>query len=177
VTAEDSIRERTSSDLPACARALREVHEVDGYPVEGVDDAEGWLLPAGLLNAWVSGTPNKILGHVAICAPQGEAAVSMLIEQTGLAEERIAVMARLFVVPAARGKNLGQGLATAAAAYAWSRDLRVVFDVMAKDKTAIRLYERLGCQRLGTTLHQFGDGQQVPAYCYVAPEIVAERAH
>lgn len=164
-----SVRPRTAADIPSCAQALREVHNVDGYPVEGVGDAEGWLFPEGLLQAWVAGSSDSIEGHAAICTPQGEAAVAMLIEKTGASEEHIGVIARLFVTPSSRGNALGQALAIAAMQYAKQHDLLVVFDVMTKDQTAIRLYERLGCVRLGTTIHEFGDGQQVPAYCYAAP--------
>ncbi|MBX9395116.1 acetyltransferase [Streptomyces sp. TRM72054] len=40
---------------------------------------------------------------------------------------------------------------------------------MAKDAAAIRLYERLGLQRIGTSQHSYGDGQQTDAICYVWP--------
>lgn len=165
----DAVRVRTEADIAGCAHALREVHRVDGYPVEGVADAVGWLWPPGLLQAWVAGDPDEIVGHVAICEPRGEAAVSMLMEQTSLTESEIAVVARLFVVPGARRRSLGQRLASAAFSYAGNHDRRVVFDVMAKDQDAIRLYERLDCMRLGTTSHHFGDGETVLAYCYAAP--------
>ena len=37
------IRERQDSDIPALAAALVEVHQLDGYPVEGVDNPKAWL--------------------------------------------------------------------------------------------------------------------------------------
>jgi ribosomal protein S18 acetylase RimI-like enzyme len=163
------VRRRAAADISACVCALKEVHESDGYPVEGVGEAEKWLSPDGLIQAWVVGKPDSILGHAALCRPQGEAAVTMLIDRTGLGEDRIAVIARLFVVPRARGHSLGQHLALAAFNLARQLGRRVVFDVMAKDTAAIRLYERLGCERLGATAHTFGAGQHVPAYCYAAP--------
>jgi ribosomal protein S18 acetylase RimI-like enzyme len=163
------VRIRRSDDIKGCAAVLREVYATDGYPVEGVTDAEAWLFPDGLLEAWVAVDSGQILGHAAICEPRGEDAAEMLIEQTGISEREIAVVARLFVAPAARGRSLGQALAAAAMEYATVHDLRVVFDVMTKDHAAIRLYERLGCIRLGTAVHKFGEGQEVEAYCYVAP--------
>lgn len=166
----DVVRPRTDADIEGCAHALREVHRVDGYPVEGVADAVGWLWPSGLMQAWVAGEPDRILGHVAMCEPRGEAAVTMLVAGTDLTEAEIAVVARLFVVPSARRRSLGQRLAAAAFGYAADRGRRVVFDVMAKDRDAIRLYERLGCVRLGATSHRFGDGETTTAYCYAAPE-------
>ncbi len=163
------VRPRTAGDIPACVQALKEVHAVDGYLVEGVSDAEGWLFPDGLLQAWVAEASGEVVGHAALCEPRDEAAVAMLIEQEGLREEQIAVVARLFVAPKGRGQALGQALA--AAAFHHSRPLgrRIVFDVMTKDRAAIHLYERLGCVRLGSTIHTFGDNQQVHAYCYASP--------
>ncbi|MGA8112815.1 MAG: GNAT family N-acetyltransferase [Actinocatenispora sp.] len=167
-----AVQVRTDADIPACVRALEEVHRSDGYPVEGVEHAERWLFPDQLLQAWVVGRPDEVVAHAAVCRPDGEAAVSMLIDQTDLREDQIAVVARLFVVPTARGRALGTALARAAMDYTRNCDRHVVFDVMAKDKAAIHLYESLGCVRLGTTMHAFGDNRQVPAYCYAAPGVL-----
>ncbi|MGI5195606.1 GNAT family N-acetyltransferase [Streptomyces sp. CA-288835] len=81
----------------------------------------------------------------------------------------MAVGARLFVAPEARHEGLGERLMQAANTYARERGLRVVLDVMAKDTAAIRLYERLGMQRIGTSRHAYGDGKQIEAICYVSP--------
>ena len=40
---------------------------------------------------------------------------------------------------------------------------------MAKDTAAIAIYERLGWQRIGSTMHDTGHGTEVPAYLYVSP--------
>src|SRR5688500_3715685 len=105
------IRIRTDADGPECAALLREVYALDGYPVEGVDDAEGWMYPTGLMAAFVAAEPGGLLGHAAVCRPNGDAAVSMLVARTGAAEAEIAVMARLFVGPKARGRGTGRMLA------------------------------------------------------------------
>ncbi|MBL7260751.1 GNAT family N-acetyltransferase [Paractinoplanes lichenicola] len=164
------VRPRTDADVPECAALLREVYELDGYPVEGVDDATGWMYPAGLIAAFVAVEPGKILGHAAVCEPgEGDAAVSLLIERTGAATSEIAVLARLFVGPAARGKGAGRKLADAALSYATDKRLRAVFDVMEKDHTAISMYEKMGCVFLGSTSHHLADGSVFPARCYAAP--------
>ncbi len=41
---------------------------------------------------------------------------------------------------------------------------------MAKDRAAIRLYERLGWQHIGTTTHVFDGSEETPAHCYVEME-------
>ncbi len=164
------IRPRREADLGEASAALVAVHSVDGYPVEGVDQPEVWLQPPGLIQAWVAEMAGRVVGHVAVSRPQGEAAVSLCREQTGRSEDQIAVLARLFVHPAARGHSAGERLAREATRYAQSQGLTLVGDVMVKDTAAIRLYERLGCRMIGNTMHSYGDDGQIPALCFVAPE-------
>jgi ribosomal protein S18 acetylase RimI-like enzyme len=57
----------------------------------------------------------------------------------------------------------------AAQDYASRNGLQLVLDVMVKDASAIRLYERLGRREIGRTTHRFGAGRRVEAVCYVAP--------
>lgn len=164
------VRSRTEKDLLGAAAALIAVHAADGYPVEGVDQPEAWLTPPGLLHAWVAEVAEKVVGHVAITAPRGEDAVDLYLEQTQRSIDQLAVMARLFVAPEARGRSLGEHLVRAATSYARSQGLTLVGDVMAKDEAAIRLYERLGCRFIGMTVHRHGDGEETPAVCFAAPE-------
>ncbi|WP_433793289.1 N-acetyltransferase family protein [Actinoplanes sp. CA-252034] len=164
------VRPRAEADVPECAALLREVYALDGYPVEGVDDATAWMYPEGLMAAWVADEQGQVLGHAAVCEPgEGDAAVAMLIERTGIAESEIAVLARLFVGPTARGKGAGRMLADAALSYAADKRLRAVFDVMEKDRSAIGMYEKMGCVFLGSTSHHLADGSIIPARCYAAP--------
>ncbi|MGP3999582.1 GNAT family N-acetyltransferase [Streptomyces sp. 8N706] len=163
------IRTRTDEDLPAAAAGLVTVHAADGYPVEGVEDPQGWLSPPELLEAWVAEMAGQVVGHVAVSRPQGEEAVSLYLKQAQVSEGQVVVLARLFVLPQARRKAVGEGLAREAASYARRRKLALVGDVMTKDAAAIRLYERLGCQIIGSTIHTYGEGQQTSALCFVAP--------
>jgi ribosomal protein S18 acetylase RimI-like enzyme len=166
-----AVRPITDDDVPGAAAALVEVHATDGYPVEGVAEPEAWIRPPGVLEAWVAEQEGKVVGHVAVMRPQGEGAVDLWREKSGEDEERIGVLARLFVVREARKHAVGEDLMTAAMDYARQRSLRLVLDVMAKDTAAIRLYERLGWQHIGQVTHHFGAGQQIPAMCYVWPAV------
>lgn len=165
------VRERTTDDLADCAKTLRVVHAMDGYPVEGVADPIAWLWPDGLLCAWVALNGEQVAGHAAVStAGQQDAAAEFLRQRDQLTPDApIAVLGRLFVHPAARGQHLGRHLVTAATHYAQHHDMRLVLDVMTKDTAAIRLYESLNWQHLGTTTHHYGHNQHAPAYCYTAP--------
>jgi ribosomal protein S18 acetylase RimI-like enzyme len=164
-----AIRPITDADVPGAAAALMTVHETDGYPVEGVEDPESWIRPPAVLSAWVAEEEGKIVGHVAVMSPQGEGAVSLWRHKSGEAEERMGVLARLFVVREARKHAVGERLMRAAMDDAKQNSLRLVLDVMTKDTAAIRLYERLGWRYIGEVSHHFGAGQQIPAVCYVWP--------
>ena len=161
----DRIRPRTDDDLPACTTALREVHANDGYPVEGVDDALGWLTPPGLSAAWVAESNGEVVGHALISEPHGEDAVRLWKEKN---DQPVHVLARLFVTPAARGCQLGKKLTEAAMQWAQERGYRLVLDVMEKDQAAIGLYEALGWSVLGDVSHHVGK-RVIPARAYATP--------
>jgi ribosomal protein S18 acetylase RimI-like enzyme len=163
------IRRFEDTDLPGAAAALTDVHATDGYPVEGVARPEEWLRPQDALASWVAQAGQRIVGHVAVMRPRGEGAVSLWAEQSGDDEQRIGVLARLFVVQDARGRAVGEQLVRTAMGYGLSHDRRLVLDVMVKDTAAMRLYERLGWLRTGRVAHPYGQGQSIEAVCYVAP--------
>jgi GNAT superfamily N-acetyltransferase len=164
------IRCRIESDLPQAAAGLVTVHASDGYPVEGVSEPERWLTPAGMLRAWVAEIGGDVVGHVAVSRPDGEEAVDLWLRRSGSDTAAVAVLARLFVVPEARGQAVGAALTHAATAYAEAQGLRLVLDVMAKDTAAIRLYTGLGWTELGTAVHRFGEEPQTAdAICFVSP--------
>lgn len=167
------VRVREPEDIPACAQALVEVHKTDGYPVEGVDDPYAWLMPTGLLRAWAGELGGTVVGHVAVTEAQPDDAAATIWAQTdkGCTTD-IAVLGRLFVLPQARDHGMGEQLVRAATEWAHRLRLRLVLDVMAKDQAAIRLYERIGWHRIGTTSHDSGHGE-VLALCYLSPPPVS----
>jgi len=165
-----TVRERRDADLHEVAAVLVAVHGSDGYPVEGVADPIAWLTGGPVLRAWVGELGGKIIGHVSISSPQsGDAAARLWSEAPRDCNSSVGVLGRLFVISSARGRAVGELLIRAATTYADEIGVRLVLDVMAKDVSAIRLYERLGWKRIGVTSHAAGQGNVIPAVCYVAP--------
>lgn len=124
-----------------------------------------------MLAAWVAESDGEIVGHVAVMQSQGEDAVSLWTEQSGDDEAHVGVLARLFVVKAARKNAVGEHLMEAAVRFAQDQNLRLVLDVVTKDVAAMRLYERLGWRKIGEAIHHFGSGESIPAVCYVSPKL------
>jgi ribosomal protein S18 acetylase RimI-like enzyme len=164
------VRPRRDSDLGVLAGVLVEVHAVDGYPVEGVDDPGAWLRSDHELGAWVAEADGIPVGHVALTEPgPGDTAAELWTRLENIPTDAVAVLGRLFVSPAARGQHLGAKLATAATEHAHRLGRRAVLDVMAKDVAAIHTYEALGWQLLGRFKHHFSHGRSVPALGYASP--------
>jgi len=147
------IRERVAADLEACARALRAVHEADGYPVNWPQDPLRWLDPPGVLAAWVFADP-VVAGHVVVTAP-GE-------------------VGRFFVAPSHRGQGIGRLLLTQAREWAAARGLALVLEVVDDErKAATRLYESTGWTYTGTSVADWtgrnGEPIQVRHYWLPSP--------
>ena len=124
------IRERVAADLDECVRALRAVHETDGYPVNWPQDPGRWLDPPGMLAAWVFADP-VVGGHVVVTSP-GE-------------------VGRLFVAPSYRGQGIGRLLLTHVREWAAAQQIGLILEVVDDDRqAAIRLYESTGWVHTGT---------------------------
>lgn len=160
------VRPRTDGDLSELGAALVEVHARDGYPVEGVSDPVGWLNAPGFVRSWTAEADGVLVGQVSLARPVGEDAVRLWQERSEQNAEDVLVLARLFVRPKARGSGTGKALTLAAMEYARQRGLTLVLDVMAKDRAAIRLYEKLGWEPIGTADHTVEGAESVPALCY-----------
>ncbi|GHH80457.1 GNAT family N-acetyltransferase [Promicromonospora soli] len=165
-----SIRTRSEDDLPALAATLVRVHELDGYPVEGVADPEGWLRHPNELRSWTATEDGKPIGQITLTmATSDDDAARAWRDQTGGDTAHLAIPVRLFVDPDHRGSGAGRLLMETAVDFARAHGLAIAFDVMLKDRAAIRLYERLGAHRVAALTHQYGDNRTEPAAVYVLP--------
>jgi GNAT superfamily N-acetyltransferase len=171
-----TVRPREPRDLAQLARVLVRVHAADGYPVEGVADPRAWLQPARELASWTAEADGQAIGHISlVAADASDDAAAVWHKSTGGDLSTIAIPVRLFVDPQHRGQGAASGLMLAAHNYATDHDRLMVFDVMQKDRTAIRLYEIMGCKQIGTIEHDAGDGSSHPAVVYVAPADLQQR--
>lgn len=157
-----TIRPRTDDDLPALAKVLVEVHALDGYPVEGVDNPLALLTLSRAMGAWTAELDGQPVGHVALNEPGPDDAAPDLYE-TRFGPRKTAVLGRLFLAQRARGLGLARDLAIAAMNEASQRGRVPVLDVMQKDTSAIHLYRRLGWVSLGSFQHAFGMHLHEPA--------------
>jgi GNAT superfamily N-acetyltransferase len=163
-----TIRPRREEDLPRLASILVRVHAADGYPVEGVADPEAWLRHPQELQSWTAAHDDEPIGQVSLtrAQPEDDAAVAWR-EYAGGDVDRLAVAARLFVDPAHRGSGAGRLLMETARDFARSNGFAIALDVVLKDRAAIRLYERLGAERISDINHRYGDGLTAAGAVYV----------
>jgi GNAT superfamily N-acetyltransferase len=161
------IRPRLEEDLAPLADILIRVHELDGYPVEGVADPEAWLRHPNELQSWTATKDGEPIGQITLTsATPDDDAARVWHDQTGGNIDDLAIPVRLFVDPDHRSSGAGRLLMQAAVDLARGHSLAIAFDVMLKDRSAIRLYERLGAQRVADLVHRYGDGRTEPAVVY-----------
>jgi GNAT superfamily N-acetyltransferase len=164
------IRPRSENDLAECVAILAEVHRRDGYPMVWPRDPAGFLAKPGLLGAWVAVVDGRLAGHVALApAGAGDAAAALLGRDA-------AVVSRLFVSSAVRGRGTGGALLEHATREAHQRGLHPVLDVLATSSASISWYERMGWRLLGTAQTQWG-AHRVTVRCYAGPGPVPSGTH
>jgi GNAT superfamily N-acetyltransferase len=149
---------------------LAEVHGSDGYPANWPRHPAEWLTRPAQLAAWVAELNGRVVGHVSLSRSGSDDMAAVLWDRRNDVPLRdIAVVSRLFVSPAARGRGVGALLLAAAVQDAQERAVQPVLDVLSSDTSAVALYERLGWSLLGTADQRWGPSQTVSVHCYAAP--------
>ncbi|MEV1158420.1 GNAT family N-acetyltransferase [Micromonospora chokoriensis] len=170
------IRRRRAADLDGCVAALAEVHRVDGYPVNWPADPHRWLSEPRPDHAWVAVADDAaIVGHVAVHRVVPGAADVPPARPT-------AEVARLFVVPSARGLALGGALLDRVHQWASAHGTDLTLEVTSDGAAATALYERTGWRYTGTSTAAWTapDGSAVSLRhytlsCDAVPAIAASR--
>jgi len=94
----------------------------------------------------------------------------MAASASGLDGDRIAVVARLFVAPTARGQGIGRALLERATNEAEHLGRRAVLDVVEDHVAAIALYEDCGWTFLGRVNWSLPGGLPLRELVYLSPE-------
>ena len=176
------IRTKTDADDEACVAVMRRTHEVDGYPRYWPEKPDRFLHAKQETDAWVAvldedGTGDagpRVVGQVALHDATGEPVEELARAATGLAPTGLALLARLLVDPAVRGRGIGRALVRTAVAHAHAAGRRPVLDVLKETPGPIALYESEGWERLGpTTLDLrplgYGDVPPLQLWVYLGP--------
>jgi GNAT superfamily N-acetyltransferase len=168
------VRGRLVDDLPDCVRTLKAVYSADGYPTRWPVDPAGWLSPDGLVEAWVAEPAGAVVGHVCVVRGADDPVVA---SRAGVPTDRLAGVSRLFVAPAARGRDLGAALLSTTSSWAAAQGLRLMLDVVDDDGPAQALYERMGWQLVDRRLADWTTpaGVRPPMNVYLAPEAEPDR--
>lgn len=169
------IRTKTVADDEACVAVLRRTHESDGYPRHWPAKPDRFLHAKQETDAWVAVLDERVVGQVALHEAAGQPVEELARAASGLASADLAVLARLLVDPAVRGRGVGRALVRTAVARAHAMGRRPVLDVLKETAAPIALYESEGWERLGPTtldLSSFGYGAVPPLHLwvYLGPE-------
>lgn len=167
------LRARRDEDLGACERLAQAVHEADGYPPRFADDLRRFVAARDAMGAWVAEVAGDIVGQVAL-QPRSSAEVMALAgNATGWEPDRLCVVARLLVSPAARGKGVGRFLLATASEAGRSLGLWPILDVATQFEAAIRLYEASGWVCAGRVTVRFAGAEPLDELVYVSGRPVA----
>ena len=162
-------RPRIDDDLQRCVEIAQVVHDLDGYPIYLPTDLRTFLVSADAYGVWVAEVDGEVVGHVALHRRTTTAALTRAGEVLDQPVDRLGVVARLLVDPAARRQGVGQALLEAAAGDAVVRDLWPVLDVVTDLQGAVRLYEKCGWRCVGQVTVRLGDDVSCDEYVYLGP--------
>jgi GNAT superfamily N-acetyltransferase len=163
------IRPRRADDLAACADLVREVHACDRYPRFLQPDIGSFLALSNPYGCWVADQDGEVAGHVALVPRTLPSAMELAAKALGRPADQLAVVARCFVSPHARGRGTGRLLLATATAEATARGLWPVLDVDTELAGAIALYESQGWTRAGEITVRWSDDRTLTEYVYLGP--------
>jgi len=163
------VRERRESDVPECLALAEVVRETDGYPPVGPIDTAHFLTPPYELAAWVAERDDAVIGHVALHYTGYRSTIELAAEHTGLPEDHLGVVARMFVAPTARRVGVARGLLDTVVAEAHRRRLLPVLDVAPHLEAAMALYESAGFERVGEATFAFPGIGPRRVYVFIGP--------
>jgi GNAT superfamily N-acetyltransferase len=164
------IRSRSSGDASALESIALETHRLDGYPVYLPDDLKSFIVSDEAIGAWVATRGEAVVGHVALHHGGAPEVMDAVLAGTGLAQDQVAVVARLLVAPTARRRGIGRALLEKARQEASALGRRAVLDVVDEHRAAIELYEQCGWKRVGRVDWSLPGDRPLREYIYLSPD-------
>jgi GNAT superfamily N-acetyltransferase len=158
-----------NADLVRCLDLSRAVHLSDGYPPYLGSGLKKFIESAGNFGAWIAEESDQLVGHVALNPSSSREVMALACGALQRPAERLVVVARLLVAPAARRAGVGSALLEVATKEAFARDLWPVLDVATRFQGAVALYERLGWGRAGEVTVRLANDTLLREFVYVAP--------
>ncbi|MCP4086310.1 MAG: GNAT family N-acetyltransferase [Actinomycetia bacterium] len=140
------------------------------------DDFRGLLDSADAIAAWVAVTDDNLIGQVSLHSRSSPEVNAFIVDQLGLTEDRLGVVARLIVDPSRRRTGVARALLDTAERAAIDRGLTPILDVVDRFAPAIALYERQGWKRRGTVSIDLPDATTIKEHIYTAPPSGHRRA-
>jgi ribosomal protein S18 acetylase RimI-like enzyme len=150
-----AVRRRLPADMGACVSVLRQVHELDRYPLVWPADPAAWLSGSRQVAAWVGCQGRAVCGHVALARPHPGEAATAWATQLGAGPDRLLCVCLLFVAPQARGSGAGARLLETALADARARGAGAALEVITLNRHAIALYQAQGWRRIGSVRYDW----------------------
>ncbi len=163
------IRNRSASDGGALEAIALATHRLDRYPMYLPADLRSFIVNEDALGAWVAEDDSGVLGHVALHPSSAKEVMDLAVLASGVAADRIAVVARLLVAPEARRRGTGRALLEKATQEAARLGRRAVLDVVEDHTAAIRLYEDCGWTRAGQVDWALPGDLPLREFVYLAP--------
>jgi GNAT superfamily N-acetyltransferase len=162
------VRPRIEADLDRCVAVAQVVHQLDGYPMYLPTGLRDFLVSSDAYGAWVAEDDGEIVGHVALHRRSTAAVLALASETVRQPVERLGMVARLLVGPAARRQGVGEALLDVASRAAVDLGLWPVLDVVTSSLGAVSLYEKAGWTRAGKVPFDLG-GVTIDEYVYIGP--------
>ncbi len=164
-----NVRARRDEDLDACVRLAELVLAADGYPPRFADDLRHFVTAPGAIAAWVAASDGDVVGHVALQPRSSEVVMALASQATGWTSDRLCVVARLLVSPAARRNGIGRALLMTAAEAGRARGRWPILDVAIQFDGAIRLYETCNWVCAGQVTVQLSRGEPLDEFLFIGP--------
>jgi GNAT superfamily N-acetyltransferase len=152
---------RRAGHLDPLAAAIAESHESDRWPphwpdLSGGFDVARYLTPRAETVAFVAVDRGTAVGHVALHSTAAPAVMDLASKSLGQPRERLAFVARMYVVRTSRRQGVAARLLERVAAHAAALASTAVLDVWEQLTPANSLYEASGWRALGKVTVPFG---------------------